>query len=372
MSLLPDIFRSVEPASIRIFTGTVPVEIADLYPVLQTVTLQVARGKPGVGNLVLTAGRDESGRWPVLDGPYFARWVPIRIQADFGTHAEDVLWGHVVRITPDFPQDRSAAKVTIEVQDQTIGMDREQRSRDWGDSDGGRTLTDRTIAQSILAEYGFRLAPDSGEGQRVAALTQDKTDFAFLAARAEAVGYEMRLMMGEMYFGPLRLSGQPQPDLLLYAGPDSNCLSFTIDEEAAVPDAAVTAAVAPAGAEQTEDVELTPDLPILGTRSAREVAAVAGVPRNRLRMRQEGDTPPDAARRLAQARINEASLSIQAEAVIDSTRYGHVLLPGRLVRVDGVGARYGGRYYVDSVEHAFDASGYTQKAVLLKNGIDEG
>ncbi|OLS52126.1 phage late control D family protein [Rhodovulum sulfidophilum] len=372
MIALPDIFKSVEPASIKILTGNVPVEIVDLYPVLESVTLQVSRKEPGAGNLVFTAGRDIDGDWPVFDGGYFERWSPIRVQADFGTYTEDVLWGHVVKITPEFPEERGAAKVTIEVQDQTIAMDREERTRDWGDSEADATLTDKAIAASILAEYGFTLDNLSGDGQNAASVTQDKTDFTFLKERAEAVGYEMRVLFGEMYFGPIRLSGEPQAPILVYAGPDTNCLSFKIDEESAVPDEAVTASVDTEGSGTTEETVLTPGLPILGTQAANEAAGAAGVPVNRARMRSEGDTAPEAARMLAQAKINEASLSITAEAVLDSTIYGHVLLPGKLVTVDGVGRKYGGRFYVDSVEHVFDAAGYTQKAVLLKNGIGEG
>lgn len=371
MSLIPDIFRNIEPASIRIYTGHVPVEIADLYPVLQTVTLQVGRNQPGAGNLVLSLGRDEAGTWPVLDGGYFERWIPIRVAADFGSYAEDVLWGHVVKIAPEYPQDRGGAKVTIEVQDQTIAMDRRQQTRDWGDSESRQPISDRVIATSIAGEYGYRLAPTSGPGQQVRALTQDKTDLAFLRERAEAVGYEFRLLMGEMYFGPLRLEGEPQPVLLVYAGPDSNCLSFSVDEESAVPDKAVTAAVDTEGSGEASETTLAPDLPVLGSRSLAQASGASGIPENTIRMRQEGDRSPEAGRMLAQSKINLASLAIKAEAVIDSTAYGHVLLPGRLVRVDGVGLRYGGRFYVDTVEHSFDANGYTQKAVLLKNGIEE-
>lgn len=372
MIQLPDIFKEVEPASIKILTGNVPVEIADLYPVLETVTLQVSRTEPGAGNLVFTLGRDTDGSYPVIDGGYFDRWSPIRVLADFGSYSEDVLWGHVVKITPEYPADRGSAKVTVEVQDQTIALDREQRTRDWGDSEGEATMTDRAIAASILAEYGFRLDPLSADGQVGAVVTQDKTDFAFLRERADAVGYELRLMFDECYFGPLRLEGEPQSAILVYAGPDTNCLSFKVDEEAAVPDEAVTASVDTAGSGTAEETVLTPDLPVLGAQAANGSGGAAGVPVNRIRMRQEGDAPPEAARMLAQAKINEASLSITAEAVLDSTIYGHVLLPGRLVTVDGIGMKYGGRFYVDSVEHVFDAQGYTQKAVLLKNGIDEG
>ena len=75
---------------------------------------------------------------------------------------------------------------------------------------------------------------------------------------------------------------------------------------------------------------------------------------------------------LAQAKVDAASLSIRAEALVDSTLYGHVVLPGRTIRVDGIGQRYGGRFYVDVIEHVFDPTGYTQRLTLLKNGVNEG
>ena len=80
-------------------------------------------------------------------------------------------------------------------------MDRQQQTRNWGDSESPQPITDRLIAQSIAATYGLRLALDCGEGQRSPVLVQDKTDFAFLKERAEAVGYEFRVLMGEVYFG---------------------------------------------------------------------------------------------------------------------------------------------------------------------------
>ena len=39
----------------------------------------------------------------------------------------------------------------------------------------------------------------------------------------------------------------------------------------------------------------------------------------------------------AQAKANEFALRVRAEGELDGTLYGHVLLPGMLVAVDGVG-----------------------------------
>lgn len=366
--ILPAIFETIEPASVKILAGTVPLEISDLYPVLETINVQVSRTQPGAGNLVMTASRDENGEWPVIDGGYFERWKPIRIQADFGSYVEDVIWGYVVKITPEFPQDRGAAKVTVEFQDETIALDREQITRTWGDSESSTSLTDRTIVQSVLANYGLMLDSGSADGQTRPTLNQDKTDFRFISELAEAVGYEMRLMFGSLYFGPINLRGEPQEKVLVYAGPDTSALEFKIEEEAAVPDQAATASVDTSGSGESSETILEPDLPILGSEAASSSAT--GLPTNTWRLRQEGDNNPTAAQMLAQAKINEASLSIKAECTVDSTIYGHVILPGKLIEIDGIGSRYGGAFYVDTVEHTFDANGYVQKATLLKNGIN--
>ena len=46
-----------------------------------------------------------------------------------------------------------------------------------------------------------------------------------------------------------------------------------------------------------------------------------------------------------------------------------MLRVGEPVEVDGVGERYSGTYYVDSVTHRFDARGYEQRFSLLRNAL---
>jgi len=362
---------ATEPAGLKLYLGLVPLEAIALYPVLESVTVTVSRKQAGVATIVLSAMRDEHGSWPVLDGGWFTRWNPVRIAADFGLYQEDVLWGYVLKITPEFPADRGAAKVTVEIQDETIALDREQITRDWNSEGGSQTLSDGLIVQSVAAGQRLTVDPTGGQGQTTVPLTQDKTDFRFLTELAEKSGYEFRVQFGQVYFGPMSLSGEPQPELLVYAGPDTSVREFKIEEEAAVPQEAVIASVDAAGSGGGSVMRLQPDLPILG-RDAAGSEGQSGLSPFAWTVRQEGDVKPDAGRILAQAKINEASMSIKAEALVDSTLYGHVVSPGRTISVDGIGERYGGRFYVDTVEHVFDAAGYTQKLSLLKNGLNEG
>ncbi len=371
MTILPAIFDSHEPAGLKLYLGVVPVEAVDLYPVIQSVAITVSRREPGVATLTLSAMRETDGSWPVLDGGWFTRWNPIRLVADFGAYQEDVLWGYVMKVTPEFPADRGAAKVTVEVQDETIALDRQTVTREWNTEDMAAPLGDLSILTTIATTYRLFVSPDSGTGQSPPSLTQDATDFRFLSERAEKCGYELRVMFGEVYFGPPRLDGEPQPTILVYAGPDTTARDFKVEEEAALPAEATMGASDPSAPGGGTTVTVSPRLPVLG-RDPAWTEGADGLPPFSWAIKSEGDTPPDAAEMLAQAKVDAASLSIRAEALVDSTLYGHVVLPGRTIRVDGIGQRYGGRFYVDVIEHVFDPTGYTQRLTLLKNGVNEG
>ena len=56
---------------------------------------------------------------------------------------------------------------------------------------------------------------------------------------------------------------------------------------------------------------------------------------------------------------------------LDGTLYGHVLLPGQPVAVDGPGEWLGGIYYVDRVSHRFNTEGYRQQIRLLRNAYGD-
>ena len=64
-------------------------------------------------------------------------------------------------------------------------------------------------------------------------------------------------------------------------------------------------------------------------------------------------------------------MRVRAEGELDGTLYGHVLLPGLPVAVDGLGDWLGGVYYVDRVSHRFDLNGYRQQIRLLRNAYGD-
>lgn len=352
--------------------------IESLYPFLMEVTVETSRNSPDTATLVLESRRDEQGRWLVQDatdptGEYLLReWNRILIKAAFGSREEEVLRGFIRQVRAEYPQDPGAARVTVECQDESLGLDREHRRRVWGTTD--QPSSDTLLLQEIIGRYS-PLTPDSlsGPGQSgLVGINQDGTDIRFLQARAEANGYELIFRRGAVYFGPMRPDlPTPQPSILMYAGRESSGISFTASGDAHQPDA--VALDVPSGAgEGSRESRIEPNLPVMGRTHAG--SADRGLSPFVWRLSGQAGAEPDT-RRLesqAQQRANDADLRrVQAEGELDGTLYGHVLLPGLPVAVDGVGTRLSGVYYVDSVTHSFNAQGYRQRFRLLRNAFGD-
>jgi phage protein D len=340
-------------------------EIADFYPFLSEVTVAASRSAAATARLHFETRRDERGRWSVQDAGVFATWATVKIETAFGSRREEVFRGYVREIAADYPGNAGEATVTVECQDDSLALDREQRRRNWG---ADVPATDQMILAMILGEYGLAPHPDSGAGQSGLVLNQDATDIAFLRERADANGYELIFSAGQVYFGPLRVSAAPQEAILVYAGPDTHCSRFTVRSDGHRPERVMVQLAATDG-DNVDERTIAPDLPLMGTQSAESQGA--GLRDFTWRLSRQGGRNEAEMRARAQRQANENSLRVRAEGELDSTRYGHVLQVGLPVAVDGLGDWLAGVYYVDEVNHRFSVDGYTQSFTLLRNAYGD-
>jgi hypothetical protein len=336
-----------------------------LYPYLREVRVELGRERAGVASLVFDTRRDESGRWTVQDAEVLTPWEPLVVEAVFGTRrTEELLRGYVREVRADYPADSGAASVTVVCQDESLAMDREHVRRVWG---ADVPTTDRVLVTEIAGRYGLRVDVTSGAGMSGLVVPQDATDIRFLRARAEANGYELLVQGGELYFGPMRLTAEPQPTLRVYAGLDTHCRSLTITTDGHLPNA-VAVDMAPEDGTTPSRRELVPDLPLLGTQPAhggREGRDFTWL------LSREGSVDEEELVARAQRKVNDFSLRVRAEGEVDGTAYGHVLKVGQPVAVDGVGEWLGGVFYVDAVTHVFSRDGYRQGIRLLRNAYGD-
>lgn len=339
--------------------------IDDLYPSLVEVEVDTDRTKWTMATLVLETRRMEDGNWAIQDDERFLPWKPIKIEAVFGDETEEVMRGFIKEVRADHPSDRGAAKVTVTCQDASIAMDREHIEQPWGED---APTTDGLIATEIASRHDLTMLEAPGEGQTIQDLNQNMTDIRFLQRRAQASGYEIIFREGKMHFGERRLDAETQPTILVYAGPDTNCLSFDIRDDGHSPDRAAYQVAAEAGVEEPA-VEVESNLRLLGNEPA--TSDNSGLNNFVWRPQRQGLSDATQMEAVAQQAANDASMRIKVTGELDGSLYGHVLHTGEPVGVDGVGERYSGTYYVDTAKHRFDVNGYRVNFSLSRNAYGD-
>ncbi len=358
---LDDLVRDPSSCVVRIDGN----EIDDLYPNMVEVNATLDRRDAAEATLVFETRRMEDGSWNVHDDDRIRPWKTIRIAATFGDREDEIFQGYIRQVKVEFPEEKGAAKVTVTCQDTSILLDRSQRNYRWGDE---VPVSDGQIATQILSEAGLSFLDTPGEGMSDLVVQQNETDIKFLAKRARESAYDVFFREGQLYFGAPRMDRSPQPTILIYAGTSTSCVRFDLDDDGHHPDAVIYE-IAPDTGNESQETTVTPDLPTLGNEPVS--SAGSGTGEFAWRISREGVTNDNQAQQRAQAQANEESMKIKASGELDGVIYGHVLLPGDPVGIDGVGDRYGGRWYVTKVEHRFDMSGYKQTFEVLRNAYGD-
>lgn len=359
MSTVQD-FR--QPATYKIMVDG--NEISELYPSLVDVTVEMSRTAPSVCTMIFDSIRLDEQTWDVQDSGIFEPWKEFRIDADFGEYDEEVMRGYVKLIKADTPEQMGEAKVIVVCQDESMLLDREHIRRIWSTED--EPLSDGGIAQEIADQYNLDV--ESEEGLSNISLSQDSTPIQLLRNRAEANGYELYVREGKLFMNPPQLDEDPQPSIMVYAGSNTNCLSFSVTFDGHLPDQVGIMRAADTGIEMEQET-LSPDYTLLGQQTASSESA--GLVPFVWQMQRPAGSSLEEARSRAQAKANENSWKVKASGELDGSLYGHVLMTHKLVGVYGVGDTYSGLYYVDSVSHNFDQNGYRQSFKLLRNATGQ-
>lgn len=369
MSLLSNLldpgFR--QAASVRMEIGSAKADLGALATLVSSIEIQTGRMEAATATITIDDRRDEAGQFLAADSGLFAPWEPITIFADFQTHEDEILRGYITALKPTYPQNGGEAKLVIEVMDDSTALSREHLRKVWGSED--QPKTDRAIVTESVQVINQSMEPGP-DGAASRALTQDATAIQFLRERAKANGFELIFRRGTVYFGPKRLDGDPQAPIMIYAGNATNCLNFNVAEAGDKPDSVGFELAPREGSTDPITEVISPNEKLLGAVPVSAAGAGVGVP-SLWRVKKEGDETEEEMRERAQGLANENAFKVMATGELDGALYGHVLLPGLLVTVDGTGARNGGIYYVDTVAHQFTPDGYRQQFQLIRNATGE-
>jgi hypothetical protein len=340
-------------------------EITRLYPYLVEVRVECSRRDASNGTLKFDSRRDETGAWTVQDDPAIRPWKTIVVEAAFGSTVEEIVRGCIREVHADYPEDPGATTVTVELQDDSLRMDRQHVRKAWGND---APTTDAAIVSSILSKYPVSADPESGTGLNGLTVNQNETDIRFLRKRALANGYDLILDRGSLYFGPRRLEADPQETILVYAGRDTHCYRFDVRADGHQPDAVAYDVAPESGTDPVQQV-MEPDLPSLGNEPAD--SSDSGLDPFVWRLDRPGSVNASELDAYALGRANELSLRVRAQGELDGSLYGRVLRVGVPVGVDGVGNTLSGIYFVDAVTHVFSVDGYRENFTLLRNAYGD-
>ena len=348
-------------------------DLGELRPLVREVSVQLKRNASGTADIVFDSYRNETGRWVAQDNPLLQPWNEVQINAVFDGRLEGIVHGFIREVKLEYPEDMSGARVTVTVQDDLLKLDREHHHRVL--TREGQEQSDGTIVREI-ARYG-NLQYDIAEGMTPRSLEINGTYAKFLLERAEANGFEVFMRGNILHFHPPSLDSEPQPTILVYAGASTNCRRFSVNYNGHHPDAVkVTSQLEknnPHGNSSNQPPRLSflqtfPEQTSLGGQSLTSEGR--GLPPFVWSIdKPSGGTQTEMEIR-ARSKANANQFKIAAEGVLDGTQYGNVLLPHLPVTVDGVGATYNGRYYVEAVTHKFSGGIYEQQFKLLRNAIN--
>ena len=354
-------FKNIYPADCIITVDD--MEITELYPFVESVSVQTSRANNADAHITFASPADELDHWLVADDKRLLPDSKIKIIADFQTAREEIMRGLISTVTPSFPVNAGAARVEVLAQDDSSRFDRGPRIEVHGVPGVG--TTDQFMLRKIIGSEAS-LDPFSGIGQSGLVLHQRLSDIQFMRQRARANNYELLFEAGRIYFGPWRTQYPTQPTIMAYAGKQTNCRSFSAPN---VPQQSADWAYVQRNqyGDPTSETTVRSDEQLLGKFKTRNNAAGLKSHIGRLDRHASPDESENAAR--ATGLANAGQFSIRADGELDGSLYGHVLKVALPVEVDGVGDQNSGIYYVDSVTHHFDSTGYAQKFSLLRNAL---
>ncbi len=328
---------------------------------------------------------DDSGSWRHLNDSRFDLFTEVAISVGFGgagaAGAEPVFDGYVTGSWLHVGSEPGSAYLEVHGSDAMVLLGLEEKAVAWPN------LSDSDIAQQIVSGYGMTVnATSTGivHQDTETLIVQRGSDAQFVRQLAERNGYLFCFQVDSSnpqatcYFGPPQLGAAPQADLAVQFGLNSNLAAFDVQMSGARPLAVDAQQVDPHGKSPNSGSASSTQLTVLGANPLESLVGsklgqLVTPLQNQAGMLLLPQPTADATelQAVAQSVRDEAGWLTSASGEINSEAYGHVLRPGGLVVVKGVGSLHSGKYFVTRVTHRLKADGsYTQGFEAQRNASD--
>ncbi len=311
-------------------------------------------------------GKDKLLDYALLKSGDFDIFNRVIIAVVMGVVPEVLIDGVITNHQVSPSNDPGMSTLTVTGKDISLMMDYEESN------DAYPNQTDSVIVGQILAKYAkYGVIPMTTPTTDVRMVTdgtprQYETDLKCiqrLAGKNGFVFYVEPLSIGTSlaYWGPKTRTGDLQPSLSIDMGTATNAKSLSFSEEGLSAASIKASYIEPF----SKTVIPLPSIPPL------HMPPLAGKPTPSKKvtlMRDTANKGAAAALQEMKSSMTNQPDTVRGDGEVDTSRYGHVLRPRRLIGVRGAGMSYDGIYYVGSVSHRISHGEYTQNFSLSREG----
>ncbi len=317
---------------------------------------------------------DENPRWPSMfaftlepgderavvpwfdNHKLFAIGETVAVALGHDEQIDNLIEGEITALEPEFDS-RSRPRLVVR------GFDRGHRLLRGRTTRSFANQKDSDVARSIAEAAGMRTRIDDSGVAHEFLMQVQRSDWEFLAERARAIGFELRVDGRTLVFVPRRVDAAPVAILEL----GKQLLEFRprLSTATQLTEVIAKGRDVEAHAQRRSSATAAPVQTGRGEHAATRVVKRAfGAAVETIVVPPAGNNDAEL-RQLAQARLDDAALGFVEGQAICAGDPG--LRAGACVEVKGIGSRFGGNYYIAATRHRYDGDGYVSELHLQRS-----
>lgn len=327
--------------------------------VISQITVEEDTQLPGMFTLDITGSelQDTETQW-IDDTTLYAIGNAVDISLGYIDQLDSLIKGEITGLEPEFSRGR-LPRLTIRGYDRRHRLQRGRKTRTF------LKQKDSAIAAQIASEAGLTAQTTDSQVIHDYVLQANQSDWQFLQQRAAQINYEVIVDDRTLQFRPVQNATNGPVTLTL----DDDLLVFTprLSSMGQVSDVMVR------GWDLKDQKAI-----VSKAKSGDEVSLMGGQDSGAKLVEksfgqaigQVSDRPSFTqaeADQVAQARFNQSVLELMTG---DGTCRGRTdIHAGQVIKIDGIGKRFSGQYYVTSTRHSYGPSGYYTHFTVRRNAL---
>jgi Rhs element Vgr protein len=327
------------PATPDVCTFAVLIDGAEIPGRFQLVALSVSHelNRIPTAELHLLDGQASTGTFAASDEELFIPGKEIEIQLGYRSTNDKVFSGLVVKQSVRIRKNGSF--LAIECRGNAVKMTRGLKSRYFAD------MKDSDVMEEIIGEYGLTSDVTATTPEPGSVVQYESTDWDFLVCRAEANGMVVAVANDSVTVAPPDTAA----DAAVTVRFGATVLELDAELDARVQESGITASSwNPADQELVESEASEPSTTGNGNLSADDLAGVLGGDASVIRHGGNLSQPELQAwadGRLLKERLSKVRGRVRFQGLAS-------ILPGQVIEVTGIGARFEGKLYVSGVRQS--------------------